>query len=96
MKAVSHITWPKAYVCFNWVSLISLLLLKVMELCCFFLRQLARMLATQTSASIYGFLGGSLEGEISKDGKTDAVSLGKAEVLQEASNVLVSVETEEA
>ena len=34
------------------------------------------------------------EGEkISKDGKTDAVSLGKAE---EASNVLVSVETEEA
>ena len=36
------------------------------------------------------------EGELSKDGKTDAVSLGKAEVPQEASNVLVSVETEEA
>ena len=68
MKAVSHIIWPKAYAGFNWVSFISLVLLKVMELCCFFLRQLASMLAMQTNATIYGFLGGFLEGEISKDG----------------------------
>ena len=43
MQAVSHITWPKAYAGFNCVSFISLVLLKVMELCCFFLRQLASL-----------------------------------------------------
>ena len=37
-----------------------------------------------TNVRFDGFLGGSLEGEISKDGKTDAVSLGKAEEASKA------------